>query len=49
MLALTLALFVMAYGFRGQGRINRLERLLLLLGYIGYTAYLVVQMTAANP
>jgi len=48
MLVLTLALFVMAFGFRGQGRINRLEGLLLLLGYLGYTAYLVVQVTTAN-
>lgn len=47
-LVLTLALFVMAFGFRGQGRINRVEGLLLLLGYLGYTAYLVVQVTTAN-
>ena len=48
MLALTLALFVMAYGFRGQGRINRFKGLLLLLGYIGYTVYLVVEVTAVS-
>ena len=45
MLAFTLALFAMAYGFRGQGRINRFEGLVLLLGYTGYTAYLVTQVT----
>lgn len=33
---LTLALFVMAYGFRGDGRINRLEGGLLLSAFIGY-------------
>jgi cation:H+ antiporter len=48
MLALTLALFAMAYGFRGQGRINRLEGLFLLLAYVAYTAYLVVQVTMTS-
>jgi cation:H+ antiporter len=33
---LTIALFIMAYGFRGQGRINRLEGGLLLSAFIGY-------------
>jgi cation:H+ antiporter len=47
LLALTVALFVMAYGFRGQGRINRAEGMLLLLAYVGYTGYLVIQVTAA--
>ncbi len=36
MLVLTLALFVMAYGFRGPGRINRPEGGLLLAAYAGY-------------
>jgi len=36
MLALTLALFVMAYGFRGPGRISRAEGGLLLLAYVLY-------------
>ena len=36
MLLLTTALFVMAYGFRGPGMINRLEGALLLLAYSGY-------------
>lgn len=48
MLVFTLALFVMAFGFRGQGRINRLEGLTLLLGYFGYTAHLVIQVSAAT-
>ena len=40
--ALTLALFVIGFGFRGPGRINRLEGTVLLACYVGYTAYLVV-------
>jgi cation:H+ antiporter len=38
---LTLSLFVIGYGFRGPGRINRIEGLLLLACYVGYTAYLI--------
>ena len=41
MAALTLSLFVVGYGFRGPGRINRYEGALLLACYLGYTAYLV--------
>jgi cation:H+ antiporter len=41
MAALTLSLFVIGYGFRGQGRINRLEGALLLSAYVGYTLYLL--------
>lgn len=33
---LTIALFIMAYGFRGPGRINRLEGGLLLLAFFSY-------------
>jgi cation:H+ antiporter len=40
MTALTLSLFVMGYGFRGVGRINRYEGGVLLLCYVAYTAYL---------
>ncbi len=36
MLTLTLALCAMAYGFRGPGRITRVEGGLLLLAYAGY-------------
>ena len=43
MLAITIALFVFAYGFKGQGRINRLEGFSLLLAYIVYTGYLAWQ------
>lgn len=38
--ALTLALFLMAYGFKGPGRINRLEGGLLLTGFIAYMGWL---------
>lgn len=41
MAALTLSLFMVGYGFRGPGRINRLEGIVLFACYIGYTAYLV--------
>ena len=37
----TLSLFIIGYGFRGQGRINRYEATALVLGFAGYTAYLV--------
>ena len=37
----TVSLFVIGYGFRGVGRINRYEATALVLGFIGYTAYLV--------
>jgi cation:H+ antiporter len=39
--ALTLSLFVFGYGFRGPGRINRIEGTVLLACYLGYVAYLV--------
>lgn len=39
--ALTVALFVFAYGFRGPGRINRLEGGALLVAFVAYTAYLL--------
>lgn len=38
---LTLSLFLFGYGFRGPGRINRLEGGLLTSAYVAYTAYLV--------
>lgn len=41
MVGLTVMLMVMAWGFFGPGRINRLEGLLLLMGYSAYNAYLV--------
>jgi cation:H+ antiporter len=47
MAALTVSLFVIGYGFRGPGRINRFEGAVLLASYIGYTTYLVT--TAFGP
>ncbi len=41
MTGLTVSLFVIGYGFRGPGRINRFEGAALLACYVGYTAYLV--------
>lgn len=38
---LTLSLFVFGYGFRGPGRINRVEGGLLLTTFITYTGFLV--------
>ncbi len=40
MVALTVALLLMAYGFHGKGRINRLEAGLLLAAYAGYQTLL---------
>ncbi|MEX0623092.1 calcium/sodium antiporter [Saccharospirillum sp.] len=41
MAGLTLVLFVFGYGFRGPGRINRLEGGALLVAYLAYTGYLI--------
>ncbi len=40
MIGLTIALFAMAYGFRGPGRINRVEGGLLLAAFVAYMAWL---------
>ena len=48
MMVMTIALFVMAYGFRGEGRINRVEGLLLLTSYVAYNAYLVISLTGTT-
>ncbi len=41
MSGLTLSLFLFGYGFRGRGRINRLEGSLLLTAYILYNLFLI--------
>lgn len=41
MMGLTVSLFVLGFGFRGQGKINRLEAILLLLAYVIYTGILI--------
>ncbi|WP_404365092.1 calcium/sodium antiporter [Marinobacter sp.] len=47
MTGLTVALFIMGFGFRGrQGRINRLEGALLLAVFFLYTGYLVSTVLA---
>lgn len=40
MAVLTVLLFVMGYGFKRQGRINKVEGATLLAIYLGYTGYL---------
>lgn len=44
MALLTVSLFVIGYGWRGQGRINRIEGGLLLAAYIAYTGYLITSV-----
>lgn len=41
MMAMTGALFLMAFGFRGQARIHRVEGGVFLTAYLAYTAYLI--------
>ena len=48
MIGLTLALFVMGYGFKGPGRINRFEAALLLASYLVYQGMIFVEATAAK-
>ncbi len=45
MLGLSIALFIFAYGFKGPGRINRLEGGLLLLTYFGYMGWIYISVT----
>jgi cation:H+ antiporter len=40
MIGLSIALFAMAYGFKGDGHLNRWEGLLLLLAYFAYLGWL---------
>jgi cation:H+ antiporter len=49
MSVLTLSLFVIGYGFRGAGRINRIEGALLLACYLGYAAYLLSVLFGVQP
>ncbi len=52
MLGLTLALFIISYGFGGAGRINRLEGLLLVLAFVAYQGVLFLYtdtIPAAEP
>jgi cation:H+ antiporter len=49
MALLTLALFILGFGFRGPGRINRFEGAVLLACYVGYTAYLISTVLSPKP
>ena len=40
MVGLTIAMFFMAYGFRGPGRLNRVEGAVLVLAYVAYQTLL---------
>ncbi|SCY63096.1 calcium/sodium antiporter [Desulfoluna spongiiphila] len=42
--ALTLSLFVIGYGFKGSGRVNRFEGALLVAAYIGYNAWVAMEL-----
>ncbi len=46
MAVLTVSLFVIGYGFRGPGRINRVEGGVLLASYFGYIGYLITKVLA---
>lgn len=49
MIGLTLAIFVMGFGFGGPGRINRLEGLILALAFIAYQALLFADAIQEAP
>ena len=48
MIGLTLAIFIMGYGFSGPGKINRLEGMLLVLCFIGYQGLLFFDTDKAD-
>lgn len=48
MMMMTAALFVMCYGFGGQGRINRIEGTILLLAFVAYNSWLIVGLNSAS-
>ena len=45
MIGFTIAMFIMAFGFKESGRINRLEGAILVMGYIGYMVVLYYTAT----
>ncbi len=49
MIGLSIALFLMAYGFRGDGRISRLEGALLLGGYGAWLYVLYLNVVESHP
>lgn len=44
MAALTLSIFAIGFGIRGQGRINRMEGIALIFCYLAYTGYLITKV-----
>ncbi len=46
MIGLSVALFIMAYGLKNAGRVNRFEGFLLVSAYIGYLSWLYIDITA---
>jgi cation:H+ antiporter len=48
MAGLTVLVFVMGWGFKGPGRINRVEGGLLVLAYLAYTAWLLTTLSPAS-
>ena len=48
MAGLTVVVFVMGWGFKGPGRINRVEGGLLVLAYLAYTAWLLTTLSPAS-
>ena len=49
MFGLILLMFVMAYGFRGPGRINRIEGAILVTAYVAYQTLLYFNTTNQFP
>jgi len=47
MAVLTVSLFVIGFGFRGPGRINRIEGALLLCAFLAYTTWLIIGATVS--
>ena len=47
MLGFTIALFVFSYGFKGQGRLNRIEGGAMLTGFVGYLGVLAWSVVGA--
>ena len=49
MAGLTLFLFIVTYGFRGVGRISRIEGVILLVCYLSYIGYLASATFHGHP
>ena len=47
MIGVSIALFIFAYGFKGKGRINRVEGGMLLTAYIAYLTWIYLTALAA--